>query len=296
MTYNPSSGGGSASWSSIAGKPSQFPPEAHTQAISTVTGLQSALDGKQAAGSYQPLATVLTNTTAAFTTAQQTKLAGVATGATANSSDATLLARANHTGTQAASTISDFNSASRAQVEAELIAGTNITITPSGTGATRQLTIAASGGGGGSDPWTFVFLSSDSAVSTTAFGNTGNLSFAATAGSIYAVEVFGVFQSAATTTGSSMALDVPAGSSVIGYYQAPNSTTTSQTTLQIAGATTTAVTASSATANTNLPFYFMGTVSAAINGTVQVMHRSEVAASAITVKAGLTHMRYRKIN
>jgi hypothetical protein len=44
--------------------------------------------------------------------------------------------------------ISDFNSATRAQVEAELVAGTNITITPSGTGATRQLTIAATGGGG----------------------------------------------------------------------------------------------------------------------------------------------------
>ena len=46
------------------------------------------------------------------------------------------------------SSISDFNSASRAQTEAELVAGTNVTITPSGTGATRQLTIAASGGGG----------------------------------------------------------------------------------------------------------------------------------------------------
>jgi hypothetical protein len=46
--------------------------------------------------------------------------------------------------------ITDFNSASRAQTEAELVAGTNITITPSASGATRQLTIAASGGGGGS--------------------------------------------------------------------------------------------------------------------------------------------------
>ena len=54
---------------------------------------------------YQPLAAVLTATTAAFTTAQETKLAGIATGATANSSDATLLARANHTGTQAQSTV-----------------------------------------------------------------------------------------------------------------------------------------------------------------------------------------------
>lgn len=44
-----------------------------------------------------------------MTGAQATKLAGIATGATANSSDATLLARANHTGTQLASTISDFD-------------------------------------------------------------------------------------------------------------------------------------------------------------------------------------------
>ena len=34
------------------------------------------------------------------------------------------------------------------ETEAELLAGTNITITPAGAGATRTLTIAASGGGG----------------------------------------------------------------------------------------------------------------------------------------------------
>lgn len=44
-----------------------------------------------------------------YTSAEKTKLSGIATGATANSSDATLLARANHTGIQAASTISDFD-------------------------------------------------------------------------------------------------------------------------------------------------------------------------------------------
>lgn len=87
-------------------------------------------------------------TNRSFTDTEKTKLSGIATGATANSSDATLLARANHTGTQTASTISDFNSASRAQTEAELVAGSNITITPSGTGATRQLTIASTGGSG----------------------------------------------------------------------------------------------------------------------------------------------------
>lgn len=42
-----------------------------------------------------------------FTAADDTKLAGIATGATANSSDATLLSRTNHTGTQSADTITN---------------------------------------------------------------------------------------------------------------------------------------------------------------------------------------------
>ena len=58
--------------------------------------------------------------------------------------------------------ISDFNSATRAQVEAELVAGTNITITPSGTGATRQLTIASTGGGSSTlSPFTMLANNSD---------------------------------------------------------------------------------------------------------------------------------------
>lgn len=85
----------------------------------------------------------------AFLAAERTKLTGIATEATANSSDATLLARANHTGTQTAATVSDFASAARAQTEAELIAGTNVTIIPAGTGANRTLTIASTASGGG---------------------------------------------------------------------------------------------------------------------------------------------------
>lgn len=45
-----------------------------------------------------------------MTASDKSKLDGIATGATANSADATLLNRANHTGTQVASTISDFAS------------------------------------------------------------------------------------------------------------------------------------------------------------------------------------------
>lgn len=48
-----------------------------------------------------------------------------------------------------ASEVTDFNSATRAQVESALIAGSNITITPGSSGATRTLTIASTGGGSG---------------------------------------------------------------------------------------------------------------------------------------------------
>lgn len=80
-------GGGSAAWGGITGT------------LSAQTDLQSALDGKQ------PLSAILTATTASFTSAQETKLAGIAAGATANQTDAFLLSRANHTGTQDVSTI-----------------------------------------------------------------------------------------------------------------------------------------------------------------------------------------------
>lgn len=88
-----------ASWGAISGT------------LSAQTDLQSALDGKQASGSYQPLATVLTNTTASFTTAQETKLSGIATGATANATDANLRDRTTHTGAQDISTVTGLQTA-----------------------------------------------------------------------------------------------------------------------------------------------------------------------------------------
>lgn len=76
----------------------------------------------------------------------KTKLDGIATGATANSSDATLLARGNHTGTQLASTVSDFSEAVDDRVAALLVAGTNMTLTYNDVSNT--LTLDAAGGGG----------------------------------------------------------------------------------------------------------------------------------------------------
>lgn len=127
----------SGAYGDLTGVPATFTPSAHTHVIGDVTGLQGALDGKQ------PLATVLTNTTASFTSAQETKLAGIAAGATVNASDAALRDRATHTGTQAAATISDFASAvaATAAVTANTAKVTNATHTGDVTGSTA-LTIA----------------------------------------------------------------------------------------------------------------------------------------------------------
>lgn len=74
----------------------QTSADAATGAIVT---LNTALTGKVDKVSGKGLSTE------DYTTGEKTKLSGIATDATANSSDATLLARANHTGTQAQSTV-----------------------------------------------------------------------------------------------------------------------------------------------------------------------------------------------
>jgi hypothetical protein len=78
-----------------------------------------------------------------FDDAEQTKLAGIAAGATVNDTDANLKNRANHTGTQLASTISDFDTAvsSNAAVADNTAKVTNATHTGDVTGA-DALTIA----------------------------------------------------------------------------------------------------------------------------------------------------------
>lgn len=73
----------------------------------------------------------------------KTKIDSVQSGATANSSDATLLTRANHTGTQLAATISDIQTtiSNNAAVTANTAKVTNATHTGDATGATA-LTLA----------------------------------------------------------------------------------------------------------------------------------------------------------
>ena len=125
-------GGGSTAWADITGKPATFPPTlpiaqsgvtnlttdlagkaptVHSHAQSDITNLTTDITAAKARANHtgtQSADTLTDGTTnKAFLATERTKLTGIATGATANSADATLLARANHTGTQSADTLTD---------------------------------------------------------------------------------------------------------------------------------------------------------------------------------------------
>lgn len=86
-----------------------------------IRGAAGAGSGDMAKSTYDPTSKngdafamdnmVEGGSTKIMTSGERTKLAGIAAGATANSSDATLLARANHTGTQAIATVTGLQAA-----------------------------------------------------------------------------------------------------------------------------------------------------------------------------------------
>lgn len=102
--------------------------------LSLANNTTTTIDILSDTGTDVTLPQATTSLAGLMSSVDKTKLNGVATGATANSSDATLLARANHTGTQLASTISDFNTTADARVVAG-ITGKENTIT---AGTTAQ--------------------------------------------------------------------------------------------------------------------------------------------------------------
>ncbi|MGL4490736.1 MAG: DUF2793 domain-containing protein, partial [Rhizobiaceae bacterium] len=149
-TWAAPAGGGGSAWGGITGT------------LASQTDLQTALNGKAAAthGHAQAdvtgLVTALaaksdtththsagTTTVAGFmSTTDKTKLDSVASNASANASDATLLSRANHTGTQSASTIADLTEAVQDIAGAFLTTSGDLTWTYNDAGNTISASLA----------------------------------------------------------------------------------------------------------------------------------------------------------
>ena len=171
--------------------------------------------------------------------------------------------------------------------EARITVGTSIN-----AHATLARQSEASGGG---DPWTWQKLAADVANSTTTLAAVTGLSFPAMANTTYLVEIGGTFQSAAATTGIALALDIPSGS-VSGQVIHPSSATALTGIEQIADNVTTGATTGVRAAATNVPLLARFIVAVGVTGgAVQLQFRSEVAASAVTMKAALTAMGQRII-
>ena len=84
-----------------------------------------------------------------LSSADKTKLDGIATGATANDTDANLLNRANHTGSQAISTITGLTTALSNKVETSLLGANSGVATLDVTGKVPSSQLPAMGGGTG---------------------------------------------------------------------------------------------------------------------------------------------------
>ncbi len=97
------------------------------------TNAERSADAMAAAAARQVAAQVAPSAAMDLTQADLTKLDGIETGATANDTNANLRARSTHTGTQLASTISDFAASVLATVLTGLSLATGIAITAADT-------------------------------------------------------------------------------------------------------------------------------------------------------------------
>ena len=172
--------------------------------------------------------------------------------------------------------------------EARLTVGTAVN-------AHAPLAKQSEAGGSGSDPWTWQKLSADVVNSTVTLAAVTGMSFTAIANTTYLIEIVGTFQAAASTTGIALALDIPSGS-ISGQTVHPTTATSLGGTEQIADSATSGATTGVRASNTNTPiFATFIVVIGATGGAVQMQFRSEIAASAVTMKAGLTAMGRRVI-
>jgi hypothetical protein len=132
-----------SAWADITGKPTTFTPDLNgTQTFVGDDASTGTINGGQTSFTAHVFANGTIQTTA-FTSTLKTKLDGIATGATANATDAQLRDRSTHTGTQAAGTITGLGGA------ATLNVGTSSGTVAAGNDSRLSDSRAPSGSAGG---------------------------------------------------------------------------------------------------------------------------------------------------
>lgn len=202
--------------------------------------------------------------------------------------DATLLARANHTGTQAASTISDFTEASQDVIGAMVVAAGGSYDDAAGT-----ITLPS----GGTDPWTYTKLASDfTTTSATAVDVTG-LSFTPAANKSYEFEALLLCRTATTTVGPRPGLAWPTGGTDgVADIAMPTSATAQVLVFGNINAALLAAVGGLPNTTQSYPSQIRGTfiAGASPSGTVKVQLASETAGTTVTAKAG-SFIKWREI-
>lgn len=139
-------------------------------------------------------------------------------------------------------------------------------------------------------------LGADVADSTAAFVDATGLVLALLANATYMIDGLVTFQSAATTTGIALGFTLPAGATISGSYNHNTTASAIEGSYNIASGAVKGNTSGVLTAADNVPINGRWIIkTAGTAGNAQMQFRSEVAASAVTLKAGLSVLVARRV-
>lgn len=132
-------------------------------------------------------------------------------------------------------------------------------------------------------------LGADVSDATGAFVNATGLALNLVANATYLVDGLLAFQSAAVTTGLALTFTLPAGASIVGSYSHNTTATAIEGSYNNAAGAVGGNTSTAAIAAANLPITGRWMVATGVTpGVAQLQFRTEVAASAVTLKAALS--------
>lgn len=139
-------------------------------------------------------------------------------------------------------------------------------------------------------------LAADVSDVTGVFVNAGALSLNLVGGASYLVDALLTFQSAAVTTGLAIGFTLPAGAVISGLYQHNTTATALEGSYNIASGAVKGNTSAVLVATENVPLQGRWLIKTDVTaGSAQLQFRTEVAASAVTLKAGLCVLLARRI-